>query len=307
MYERIGDAMKRSWVIGAVVGVLVIAAAGVGYAAFRVNERGNEQDRAAEVVVKANLVDDELSKVWAKLDKSDREWDLAVQGSDTTDLSTTLASTRDTAESLKEDVTEIRALIEDIPSPAVREAYAKACDQLDAALDKAIEQAAVAEPYCQASAVLIAALENERVGWSEVNESIRSCNADDWTAGKDHATSATAQFQAMRDAYTQAFTLSGRPEVEDAYPYADACLELARLQHELAVIGARGGVNSYNAQIEKTDAQSQAIAGMEDLQSSGHRAVWMKADEVYGHFGVLATDAKFAWNAAKEMVAAGDV
>lgn len=299
--------MKRSWVIGIVIGVLVIAAAGVGYAAFRVNERGNEQDRAAEVVAKANLVDDELAKVWAKLDECDREWDLAVQGSDTTDLSTTLSNTRADVESLRDDVADIRGMVEDIPSPQVRDAYIDVCDQLEQALKKSTEQADAADPYCQASAILIAAVDNESTGWDELNAAINACNAEDWTGGKEHANAALAQFQAMRDAYTQAFALSGCPEVEAAYPYADAYLELARMQHEQAVIGAKGGVNSYNAQIDKTDAQSDAIDGMEGLSVDAHVAVWLAADEVYGHFKTVAIDARYAWNDVKEMVAAGDL
>jgi len=299
--------MKRSWVIGIVVGVLVIAAAGVGYAAFRVNETGKEQDRVAKVVATANLVDDELAKVWAQLDKSDGEWDLAVQGSDTTDLSTTLASTRTDIESLKEDVVDIRKLIEDIPSPKVRDAYVATCDELDKALDKALEQAAAADPFCQASSILIASVENEGTGRDEVNASVESCNADDWTGGKDHATQAIAQLQAVRDAYAQAFALSACPEVEAAFPWADANIELARMQHELAVIGAKGGVNSYNAQIDKADAQLAAVDAMSELPIDAHVAVWLAADDVYGHFQALATEARYAWKDAQEMVAAGDL
>ncbi len=299
--------MKRSWVIGVVVGVLVLAAAGVGYAAYRVNEQGNEQDRAAEVVVASKKVDDELGKVWARLNKCDNEWDLAVEGSDTVDLSDTLASTRDEMESLKEDVTEIRELVDAIPSSEVQAAYATVCDELDEALDTALGQAASAEPYCQASSILVAAVDNELAGWDEFNAAINACNTEDWTGGKSHADAALAQFQAMRDAYTQASTLSGCPEVEAAYPYADAYLELARMQHEQAVIGAKGGVNSYNAQIDKVDAQSDAIDGMEELSVNAHVAVWLAADEVYGHFQLLAVGAKHSWDSAQDMVVAGDL
>jgi hypothetical protein len=294
--------MKRSWVIGVVVGVLVIAAAGVGYAAFRVNEKGNEQDRAAEVVVASNKVDDELTKVWARLDECDREWDLAVQGSDTTDLSTTLLNNRADMELLADDVADIRNLIEQ-----VREAYTAVCDELDTALETAIEQANASDPLCQASSVLIASVENESAGMDKVNASVTACNADDWTGGKDQATAAIAQFQAMRDAYSQAFELSGCPEVEAAYPYADAYLELARMQHELAVIGAKGGVNSYNAQIDRTDAQVSVIDGMSELAVDAHVAVWLAADDVHGHFQALAADAKSLWRDAQDMVVKGDL
>ena len=55
-----GGSVNKKVLVGVLIGVLVLAAAGVGYGAYSVAKKGNEQDRRAEVIAQSRVVDDKL-------------------------------------------------------------------------------------------------------------------------------------------------------------------------------------------------------------------------------------------------------
>lgn len=300
--------MKRSVVIGLVVGVIVVAAGGVGYAAYKVNLQGNEQDRKAEVIAAANVVDDQIDTVFSELEAADKRWDLGVEEGDTADMIDVFNATRDKLNRLKGEVEETRELIKDIPSESVQASYLEVCDKLDESLDESLGRAEEAGPYLDAWSILVSAEESGDAGWEALNESILACNRDDWTAGKDLAKSAETNFQTMRDGYGQAAALvPDCTEVTAACPYADGYIELARQQHELAVLGSKGSINSYNKQIEKLNDLKKQVQELGDLAATAHVALWDETDSVYGRFELGASPARNAWSAVKKDVAAGKV
>ncbi len=299
--------MKRSVVLGVAIGAIVIAAGGVGYAAYKVNTEGNEQERKAQVVVATNEVDDAIAEVMHELESCDKQWELGVEKGDTANLIEVYTSTRETVTGLKDDVEDIRDLVADIPSDSAKKAYTDVCDELDDALGESLREADSAAPCLDASNLLVGAQDNLVTGRTALNASVQACNADNWSGAKEQAQTAQAQFQAMRDAFGQAAVLSGCPEVEAACPYPDALIEMARQQHELAVLGSKGGVNSYNSQIDKLDTLQMQVDQLSELAADADVAIWIEADDLYGHFQLRAIEARHAWDDAQAMVTAGDV
>lgn len=297
--------MKRSVVLGVAIGAIVLAASGVSYAAYKVNAQGAEQERKAAVLKAANVVDDEIAAIWSELESCDKQWELGVEKGSAANLTDVLNSTRDTVAALHGDVEDVRALIEDIPSEEVRASYMEVCDLLDAGLDESLRQADATGPCLAAAVLLESAMESRDAGQNSVNASIQACNAKSWSAAKEHAATAQQQYQAVRDAIGQAAATSGSPEVEGACAYGDVLVQYAQQQHELAVLGSKGSINSYNKQIRTLDDLEIQIDERAILMGLAEGGLWREADSVYGHFQLEVVDARREWNAVREDVTSG--
>lgn len=296
--------MKRSVVLGVAIGAIVIAVAGVGYWALQVGAKGSEQDRKADVVTTSRAVDDKLTAIWARLAECDTAWETAIIEPS---LSGALEASTAEVEEIRTDVEDARALVAKIPSDEVQKAYTRTCDELDRVLEVALTNAQSAAPLCEAHQMLMNAADNDKAGWDLLNDSIEACNKDDYAQGRTHAVNAEAQYQAMRDAYSQAVALSGVSAVEAAYPYIDAHLEYARMHQQLADLGAKGGVNSYNAHLDKMKAQMAVVMGMNDTLIDADAALLEAVFLKYGLFVVSAEDAKDMWDSARDLISSGDV
>jgi len=299
--------MKRNVIIGLVIGVLVIAAAGVGYSAWQVKQRGDEQDRKAEVVATTRAVDDKLAEVWDRIDERDQAWKRLVSDPGVSSLNTMINTSESDIERLREGVAEARELIEEIPSEEVQDAYTAVCDELEDSFDTMVEEAADAKPLCDAYDVILGAVENDVAGWNALQDSIQACNADNHSEGKALAQAAQEQYQAYRDKYAQAASLSGVQAVADAVPYAEACLQLSVMQQELARLGSKGGVNSYNAQIDKLNEMQAHATSLSGLPELAGEALWSEAEASYGRFSLRAKKAEGLWEDARDLVSAGEV
>jgi len=298
--------MKRSVVLGGPRGVLDVTAAGVGYAAYTVSAKGNEQDRKAEVIASSRAVDDKFTEVWDRLGERDDAWRRLV-ASPSSSLSTMVNTSVSDVEKLQAQVAEARALIEAIPSEGVQDAYLAVCDEREESFADTLTEAEEAKPLCDAYALMYAVQEKQSTAGYLLNESITSCNNDKHQDGMALAVEAQANFQACRDSYAQAATLCSNGAITTAYQYFDAAIQLAAMQHELARIGSRGGISSYNAQIKKLEDQQKVVESVSGLPGAAESAVWADAETAYGHFKARAAKAKNLWDDARGLVSAGEV
>jgi flagellar basal body-associated protein FliL len=296
--------MKRLLVVG-VVGTLVFAVAGVGYGAWRVAAQGQEHERQAAVMAGARVVDDQLTDVWSRLAGRDMAWDLS-RNEPTSSLASMLDFTRSDVSVLAADVDGVRETVGEIPSDAVQAAYLEVCDELDAVLATALADAERAQPLQEAHALLTEARNNNSSGQREINASVIACNERRHTAAKEAAKKAEAEFVAMREAYVAARALASNSSIEQAYEYIDASIVLAQMQHELAVLGARGGVSSYNAQITKLDGQQDTVDSLADLPGAARSAVWVMAQDATAKLESRASHARALWDAARDLVTSGE-
>lgn len=300
--ETGGSGVTKKILIGVLVAVLLLGIGGVSFAALKVAEKGESQDTKAEVQSTSGVVDDKLTEVWEQLKLRDEEW---AELENDTDL-----DPAPLLESAPEHVADIRAMADEarelagaIPDDEVKAAYISACDELDAALDKVLEEADEAKPFCDAYLLCWNSIDNDVSGWNALQASIDSCNAENYDQGKTQAQEAQVQFEAMKTAYQQAASVSGMAEVAEGVQYAEAQILVCAAQQELARLGGQGSVSGYNAQIDRLNEQEAHAASFEDTAALAVGALWVKMQGHYGNFEDRAIKARALWEDARELAA----
>lgn len=296
--------MNKKVLVGALVGVLVLAASGVGFAAYRVAQKGNEQDRRAAVVAQSRAVDEKLEAIWTRLASRDKAWDTAAEGSGTS-IETMLDLTVEDVDGVRTLVSAVRKDAAAIPSKSVSAAYVSVCDELVKGLDEGEKGAEDTKPVSAAFDLLVQCYEDDDAAASAYDAAIDACNHKKWSVGKTKAEKVQASFKAMKSKLTQAAKLYDSSTIVGAYEYADAGVKLGQLQYELAVLGSKGSINSYNAQIGKMEKQLDKAGELQFTLDTAESTLWSSVKGTYGHFENRATPAKTIWDKVKQSVAAG--
>ncbi len=296
--------MNKKVLVGVLIAVLVLGAAGVGFAAWKVAQKGNEQDRRAEVVSKSRAIDERLDAVWERIKKRDEAWGAASQ-SDSTGIGTMLQLTRTDIDGMKKLIGEIRADAKAIPSDKVSAEYVSVCDKLNQSLSDATAGVEKAGPICDAYTLVADTYDDETRGMSAINLSIDACNHKKYSTGKTEAKNAEKEFKSIKDRLVKAYKLYDSQEVKAAYAYADAAISYASMQYQLAVLGSQGSINGYNSQIKKLETQNEKMRSMLPLLDDANSALWLDAQDAYGSLDDRTTAAETTWTKVKDMIAEG--
>jgi hypothetical protein len=297
---------KRKALIGALVAVLVIVVAGIAYGAYTVASQAKAQAQQADVMAASRAIDEDLAALWERFAGRDKAWDLSTANGGIGSLDNIVAMSQSDLELMKTSVAEIRTAAEAIPSESVSSAYVAVCDELDTALADAGMALTETQPICDAFALLSDSIEDGDKGYDAVNDSVNACNKEKYKDGKTYAKTAQTHFEAMRAKFTEASGLYSTGHDAQLKAYADACVEFAKMQHQLAVLGTQGSVSGYNAQIDKTEKQLDKCRELEGNVVSAMTVTADGAKDAYGSFEVRAATAKKLWSDAQELVTAGE-
>lgn len=302
--RREGGFVNKKVLVGVLVGVLVLAAAGVGYGAYSVAKKGNEQDRRAEVVAKTRVLDDKLDTVWERLAARDAAWAAAASGSGVS-MTNVLELTTTDIEGIRELITEVKSEAKDVPSDDASSAYIAVCDELTSALDECADGAEKAAPICEAYDLIIAARDDDKAAFDYVNASITECNKKKYSEGKTQAQSGVKSYKALKTKLVNANKAYEAQTLQDGYKYADAGITYAQMQYDLAVLGSKGSINGYNSQIGKIEKQLAKLNGLAGEMDDAEFYVWDAAEAAYGGYVSRAGTAKAKWEKVKKLVTEG--
>lgn len=296
--------MNKKVLIGVLIGVLVVGIAGVGYAAFRVSEQGNEQERRAQVIAQSRAVDAKLEEIFERLADCDTSWSTS---SDDPDIDTTvmLADANDDIRAIRKLLTEVETEIGSIPSDSVQAQYEATCIELDEVLSQGTDDAGKAVAACEAYKLVNAAFNDDKAGAAALNDAITLCNKEKYSEAKKKAAAAEKSFRALKTKLVNANKAYECNQISLAFKYADETIKIAKMQHELAVLGSKGSVNGYNSQISKLEKQRSVVADAAidfDVASTTMESL---VDGLYGNYVTQAKEAKNYWDEAKELVAGG--
>jgi len=272
---------RRTGLIAAIVVVVLLAMAGAAFAVYSANQKAEAQQQA---VKEASLAADEkLDKMWEQMAVRDRSWTLVdadSQGDMAGDLS----------RFAREDITRwstvvagIRRTMQATEDDAVSSAYIAVCDEVDdvltdrrGRLDAVTDTQGLSKQLADSDA-------DYRDGWDKLQESIHSCNADKWSQADAQAKEAQALFQNAANTCATVNKTLNDESVKRHVAWLSAQVELAKMQQGLAALGRKGGVNSYNKQIDKLNDQEAKIAGM-DGEDYSPGFGWADAADAGGTF-----------------------
>ncbi|MGB4592889.1 MAG: hypothetical protein WBI63_03830 [Coriobacteriia bacterium] len=296
--------MNKKVLVGVLIGVLVLAAAGVGYGAYSVAKKGNEQDRRAEVIAQSRVVDDKLEAVWDRLSARDSAWRAAADGSGTSMTNVLELTTTDIA-GIKELIGEAKTSAMDIPSDEISSAYVAVCDELATALDECAAGAEKAAPICEAYDLIIAARDDDKTGFGYVNQAIDACNDKKWSEGKSKAQAGVKSYKALKTKLVNANKAYEAQTIQDGFAFADAGIKYAEMQYDLAVLGSKGSINGYNTQIGKIEKQNDKLNDLAVELDDAEYYVFDAAETAYGGYVERAGTAEAKWRKVKKLVTEG--
>jgi hypothetical protein len=296
--------VNKKVLVGALVGVLVLAASGVGYAAYRVAQKGNEQDRRAAVVTQSRAVDEKLEEIWTRLASRDKAWEAASGGSGTS-IDTMLGLTTDDIDGIRKLVADTRKEAAEIPSADLSKSYVAVCDELFTCLDECSKGVEDTKPVSEAYDILITCRDDEDVAIDAISDAIDACNHEKWSTAKTKAQAVQTSYKSIKSKLTKAGKLYDSSTIAGVNEYADCGVKLGTMQYDLAVLGTKGSVNGYNAQIDKMNDQRDKLVELSLLLNTAETTLWSAVNGTYGHFESRATPAKTIWDKAKKSVAAG--
>lgn len=296
--------MNKKVLIGVLVGVLVLAASGVGYAAYRVAQKGDEQDRRAAVVAQSRAVDEKLEEIWTRLASRDKAWEAASEGSGTT-IDTMLGLTTDDIDGIRKLVADARKDAAEIPSAELSKSYVAVCDELLTCLDECSKGVEDTKPVSEAYDILITCRDDEDVAIDAIDAAIDACNHEKWSTAKTKAQAVQTSYKSIKTKLAKAAKLYDSSTIAGVNEYADCGVKLGTMQYDLAVLGSKGSVNGYNAQIDKMNDQRDKLVELSLLLNTAETTLWSAVNGTYGHFETRATPAKTIWDKAKKSVAAG--
>ncbi|MEN6430504.1 MAG: hypothetical protein ABFC80_06640, partial [Coriobacteriales bacterium] len=195
--------------------------------------------------------------------------------------------------------------IEGIPAEKVRAKYTAACDELD----KMLEDSA-ADPPKEAAAVeayklLLAACDDDSKGALALRDSVRLCNKKKYSDAKAKADTAISAYKALKAKLVAAAKKDESGQVKLAYEYADGEIELAQMQRELALLGSRGSITRYNAQISKLEKQQTRVADTATKFDDAIDSVKLLTVGLHRDYITRAATAKSYWDDAKKIVVDG--
>lgn len=297
--------MKRKVIIGVVIGVLVIVVAGIAYAAYAVIQKGEEQARQAEVMAISREIDEDLDTIWGRLAGRDAAWQAQVD-SGMDDLDSVINASRTDLGSITDEVKSLREKAETIPSQKVSDAYVAVCDELEEALTSSLASLDKAAPIGQAYVLIETAADDANDGLEAANNAIDFCNRKKYSDAKASAKTAQTHYEAMRKKFVDASALHTTTYDAALLDYANACVEYAKMVHQLGVLGTQGSINGYNSQIDKMDKQFQKCSDLADNVADAAGAMGGDIAITHGNLVMDATAAKSLWNKAKKIVAAGE-
>jgi len=257
---------RRTGLIVAIVAIVILVGAGAVFALYDANQKAEARQQSIKTASIA--ADESLDKMWEQMAARDKSWTLVDEGSRGFMVGQLSGFATDDIKKWKLVTAEVRDSMDAVEDESVSSAYIAICDEVDSVLTDRGEQLALVADTAGLTDQLADSDNDYLDGWDKMQDAIGSCNAKKWTQAQNQAKEAQTLYQGAANTCATVNKTLKDESLKRHIAWLSQHVEWAKMAQELAAIGKRGGVNSYNKQITRLDAKEAEIAGMDGADYS---------------------------------------